>query len=223
MSHFIIFETDELRAAIEMLYCPIFDAYVKAGDSKNAKKCLNKLLYLVLENEFLINGIAYRFKRGLDQTQRVFTFSQVLAEKHFIEIRRLFTEGDSEYVLCELKNLVSKHSSIEDFKEFFNIEEDVAPQDLRAESVEVDEGKVRDALTLFDLPSDTGLYEVQKKFKMLILISHPDKVYRMRTETPESHQQRVVDAIKRQYEVKAAYNVLLQWFLKHSKPRTTVD
>ncbi|MCE5294682.1 MAG: J domain-containing protein [Chlamydiales bacterium] len=212
LSHFITFETTELREAIEMLYCPIFKAYRASEDLPNAKKCIHRLLYLILQNEFSMNGVDRSFKRNVEQCERITKFSLYLAEKFFDEITRAFIEGDSEYVICFLRSLVSKHSSLETFKEYFKVEEDPSsPKALRSQyksRTEAEEEKI-EAYKLFELQKPASLVEVKKQFNKLRLQYHPDKVVQLPTESNEHYQKRVDETIVMFHKIKKAYDTIM--------------
>lgn len=197
LGRFTIFETAALREEIEALYCPIFDTYEKAGDDENAKKCLNKLFYMILQNEFSINGVDRAFSRNVNQMARIQMFGIFLVEQYLSEIKDAFKTGDNEYVICHLRNIASKYATLEVFKRHFTIkEEDPSSKPL---------GFSYDAYELLNLPFGASIAEKKKRFNQLRLKYHPDKVVKGANESNEAYQNRLDEAIAMFHKVQEAY------------------
>lgn len=212
LGHFTIFETAELREEIERLYCPIFASYLQAEDRVNAKKCLKKLIQLILENEFSINGVDRAFKKDLPQFKRINAFSSHLCDTHFDEIVRIFTEGDSNYVICLMRNLVSKHATLEAFKEHFKVEETPpSPKSSRTSFRSKTEGanEKTAAYTLFNLTAKASAIEIKKRYNALRLQYHPDKIIQEKNEPDDAYQERLETSIALFHEISKAYNTLM--------------
>ncbi len=204
LGHFTIFETAALREEIEALYCPIFDTYEKAGDHENAKKCINKLFYLILQNEFSINGVDRAFSKNVNQMARIRMFGIFIVEQYLSEIKDAFKTGDNEYVICHLRNIASKYATLEVFKRHFTIKEEDPSSKTSGFSFKRKIGG-DDAYELLGLPSGASIAEKKKRFNELRLKYHPDKVIKHENESDEAYQKRLDKAIAKFHKVQEAY------------------
>lgn len=212
LGRFTIFETEALREEIERLYYPIFKSYLTAEDHANAKKCLQKLLHLIIENEFSINGVNRAFKKDVAQYQRLRAFSSHLCDTYFDDLTRIFAYGDSEYAICHIRNFVSKRATLEAFKEHFKVEETPpSPPRSRADFRSKTEiaSKKSIAYKLFNLSEDASVLDIKKRFNLLRLQHHPDKIIQLESETDKDYQIRLERAIEKFHEVSDAYNILM--------------